>query len=334
MTRETTAPSKKKFPADRFEERVSAAGTELRRRKIEILQVNLGKLCNLTCSHCHVEAGPSKKRENMDERTARAVLNFMDRCGPETLDLTGGAPEMNPHFRFLAAEARRRGLRVIDRCNLTVLFMPGQEDLAEFLAEQKIEIVASLPCYIKENVDRQRGRGTFDESIRALIRLNALGYGKEDSELILNLVYNPAGPHLPPDQRELEKDYKHRLREEAGIVFNRLYAITNMPITRYAGYLRALHQYDDYAALLSRAFNPAALEGLMCLNTLSVGWDGKLYDCDFNQALGMDMRNGKPLTVFDADPESLPGRKVLTADHCFGCTAGAGSSCQGALERA
>jgi len=316
---------------NRFEESVLASGVELRKRKIEILQVNVGKLCNLTCAHCHVEAGPSKTRENMDERTARAVADYMAQSGAETLDLTGGAPEMNPYFRFLVTEAKKRGLHVIDRCNLTVLFLPGQEDLAEFLAGNRAEVIASLPCYLKENVDKQRGRGTFDESVRALVRLNELGYGKEGTGLVLNLVYNPVGPHLPPAQEGLEKAYKQRLLEDAGIVFNRLYTITNMPITRYEKYLRALHQFEDYEEVLARNFNAATLKNLMCLNTLSVGWDGRLYDCDFNLALGMQIRNGEPFTIFNSRPQDLLDRPILTADHCFGCTAGAGSSCQGAL---
>ena len=337
-----------------FEKKIHSNGFRLTKGPIEILQVNLGKLCNMTCVHCHVEAGPTKTRENMDLRTTEAVAAYMKnsgiipppRFGPEgqsvsgryrgggikTLDLTGGAPEMNPHFRYLATEARQLGIHVIDRCNLTVLFLPGQENLGQFLADHNVEIIASLPCYLKENVDRQRGRGTFDKSIKGLQLLNRLGYGKEESGLALNLVYNPVGPHLPPDQHELEKDYKKRLKEDWGIAFNRLYTITNMPITRYAKYLRALNQYEAYVELLINSFNPATLEGLMCRNTLSVGWDGRLYDCDFNQMLGMQLRNGKPMTIFDVYIWNLEGRRIETGNHCFGCTAGCGSSCQGALE--
>lgn len=302
------------------------------KNKIEILQVNVGKLCNLACVHCHVEAGPSKTRENMDKRTAEAVIQLLDRFKIKTLDITGGAPEMNPHFRFLVTEARERNVHVIDRCNLTVLFLEGQANLAEFLASNQVEVIASFPCYLRENVDKQRGKGTFDESIEALKLLNRLGYGKKDSGLILNLVYNPVGPHLPPDQAELEMDYKERLSEDFGIVFNQLYTITNMPITRYEKYLRAMKQYDGYIELLNQSFNPITLEGLMCKNTLSIGWDGRIYDCDFNQALGMEIRNGKPLTIFDLDLKKLEGQEILTGNHCFGCTAGAGSSCQGALK--
>ena len=297
---------------DCFQERLRSSGTQLTKGAIEILQVNLGKLCNMTCVHCHVEAGPTKTRENMDRRTAEAVAAYMKNSGIKTLDLTGGAPEMNPNFRYLVGEARKLGIQVIDRCNLTVLFLAGQEDLAQFLAENEVEIVASLPCYLQENVDKQRGRGAFDESIKALQLLNRLGYGREggglrtqdhqdpgsvlesrDSGLTLNLVYNPVGPHLPPDQHELEKNYKEHLKEDWGIRFNRLYTITNMPITRYAKYLKALNQYEAYVELLINSFNPATLEGLMCRNTLSVGWDGRLYDCDFNLALRLALTDKK-----------------------------------------
>lgn len=323
----------KEITGSRFESKLEAAGLELKRGKIEILQVNLGKLCNLACVHCHVEAGPSKTRENMDEQTAQALVRFMDQCRPETLDLTGGAPELNPHFQYLVREARKRNLHVIDRCNLTVLFLPGQEATAQFLADHQVEIVASLPCYLRENVDKQRGKGVFDDSIRALLKLNELGYGKEGTGLLLNLVYNPIGHHLPPDQKALELDYKQRLLMDFGIIFNRLYTITNMPITRYQKYLSAFHQYENYIELLEKNFNPEAARHVMCRNTLSIGWDGRIYDCDFNQALDMEIRNGKPLTIFDLDLEKLEGFKILTGDHCFGCTAGAGSSCQGALQK-
>lgn len=315
-----------------FQEKVESAGTRLTKGPVEILQVNLGKLCNLTCAHCHVEAGPTKTKENMDRTTAEAVVTYMKNSGIKTLDLTGGAPEMNPNFRYLVTEARNFGVHVIDRCNLTVLLLPGQEDLGQFLADNRVEIVASLPCYLQKNVDKQRGKGTFDESIKALQILNNLGYGKENSKLILNLIYNPVGPYLPPDQMGLEKDYKERLQEDWDIVFNRLYTITNMPITRYAKYLQALNQYEIYQELLAKSFNSATLEGLMCRNTLNVGWDGRLYDCDFNQMLGMQLRNGKPMTISDVYLWNLEGRAIEVANHCFGCTAGCGSSCQGALK--
>lgn len=333
---------------NRFEEKLSLLKHELRKGKIEVLQVNLGKLCNLTCVHCHVEAGPTRTKENMDRKTAEAVVGFLKNSEIQILDLTGGAPEMNPNFRYLVEEARKREIHVIDRCNLTVFFLPGQEDLAEFLAGRQVEIVASLPCYTRENVDEQRGKGTFDESIKALQMLNRLGYGKNVGAnlrvrpfsgrhaglpLHLNLVYNPVGPHLPPAEEELERDYRRKLGEDFGIAFDRLYTITNMPVTRYAKYLKALNQYEAYQELLINRFNPAALKGLMCRNTLSVAWDGRLYDCDFNQALGMPMTNGKVFTIFNLQAEDLNSLKILTGEHCFGCTAGAGSSCQGAIER-
>ena len=316
-----------------FDEKVfSVTGGGLYKEKIEILQINVGKLCNLSCSHCHVEAGPSRTQENMDRRTVEAVVEFLTRSRAETLDITGGAPEMNPHFRYLVTKARGLGRRVIDRCNLTVFYEPGQEDTARFLAENQVEVIASLPCYTSENVDKQRGQGVFDESIRALIELNRLGYGKPDSELSLNLVYNPVGPHLPALQKKMEEDYKLKLRNDFGILFNRLYTITNMPITRYAKYLKAFGQLEDYQKLLFESFNPSTLGGLMCRNTLSISWDGTLYDCDFNQALHMSMGNGRPLTIFDPDKEEIENRRIKTAEHCFGCTAGTGSSCQGAIQ--
>ncbi len=317
---------------DRFRLKLVEHKYDLKKASIEILQVNVGKLCNLTCSHCHVEAGPTKTRENMDEQTARAVVNLMDTLGATTLDLTGGAPELNPYFRCLVVEARKRGMHVIDRCNLTVLFEKDMEDLVEFLAQHQVEVIASLPCYSKDNVDQQRGHGTFGKSIEALQKLNNLGYGNANSGLVLNLVYNPVGAHLPPAQDKLERDYKQRLKDDFGIVFNKLYTITNMPITRYAKYLKAFNQLEVYTELLINNFNPHTLDGLMCRNTLNISWDGKLFDCDFNQMLGMGMRNGRPLTVFNISKSDLEGWKVLTADHCFGCTAGAGSSCQGALK--
>jgi radical SAM/Cys-rich protein len=223
-------------------------------------------------------------------------------------------------------------MHIIDRCNLTILFETGMEDLAKFLAEHRVEVIASLPCYSKDNVDKQRGQGTFGQSIQALQKLNSLGYGKSDSDLILNLVYNPVGAHLPPSQEKLENDYKECLRNDFGIVFNKLYTITNMPITRYAKYLKAFNQLESYTELLINNFNPHTLDGLMCRNTLNISWDGRLFDCDFNQMLGMGMRNGKPFTVFNISKEDLENWQVLTANHCFGCTAGAGSSCQGALK--
>ncbi|MCA9398455.1 MAG: arsenosugar biosynthesis radical SAM protein ArsS [Candidatus Omnitrophica bacterium] len=314
-----------------FKSRLSQCGFSLQKHKIDILQVNVGKLCNMTCVHCHVEAGPTKTRENMSRETAEAVVRFLDLSGAGTLDITGGAPEMNPHFKYLVIEAKTRGIRVIDRCNLTIFYEKGMADLPNFLARHEVEIIASLPCYSEENVDKQRGRGTFNKSVEAIKWLNDLGYGRKKN-LKLNLVYNPVGPHLPPAQEKLESDYKEKLYADFGIVFNQLYTITNMPITRYAKYLKALNQYEAYAELLVNSFNPATVEGLMCFNTLSVGWDGQLYDCDFNQMLGLGIRNGKPFHISDIRMEDLQNWEILTGRHCYGCTAGAGSSCQGALK--
>ena len=315
-----------------FNRTLKENGIKLGKGKIEILQVNVGKLCNLTCSHCHVEAGPTKTRENMNFETAQAVVQLMDSPDVHTLDLTGGAPELNRHFKYLVTEARKRGLKVIDRCNLTIFYEIDMEGLPDFLAENEVEIVASLPCYQKDNVDKQRGKGVFNKSIEALRWLNRLGYGKEEKNFVLNLVYNPVGPHLPPSQEELEEEYKERLFKDFGITFNRLYAITNMPVTRYEKYLKAFNQYDDYMDLLRNNFNINTVNDLMCLNTLNVGWDGKIYDCDFNQMLEMQMRNGKLLTIFDLDLKNIQNFEILTGGHCFGCTAGCGSSCQGALK--
>lgn len=314
-----------------FDQKLSALGVKLKKRNLRILQVNVGKLCNLACVHCHVEAGPTKKKENMSGAIAEAVVQLMDHTCFETLDITGGAPELNPNFRYLVTEGKRRKLHVIDRSNLTVFFEPRMEKLPNFLAENGVEIIASLPCYSSKNVDQQRGRGTFVKSIEALRRLNRLGYGQEALGLILNLVYNPVGPHLPPSQAELEAEYKERLREDFGIIFNRLYTITNMPMTRYVKHLKAFGQYESYVELLINSFNSGTLERLMCRDTLSVSWDGALYDCDFNQMLGMQMRNGTRLTIFDLALDKIKDFEILTGDHCFGCTAGTGSSCQGAL---
>jgi radical SAM/Cys-rich protein len=311
----------------RFAEKIAAYSPHFRKTAIEVLQVNVGKYCNLACSHCHVEAGPHRK-EAMNARTVEAVLRFLDRSGIPKLDLTGGAPELNPHFEYLVREGRRLGRRVMDRCNLTVFFEPGCDDLPEFLARHEVEIIASLPCYSKDNVDRQRGDGVFEGSIAALRWLNRLGYGREGTGRTLHLVYNPVGAHLPPEQKELEDEYRERLWEDFEIVFNRLYTITNMPITRYAKYLRARGEYEAYVNLLVESFNPTTLNAVMCRNTLSVGWDGTLYDCDFNQMLGLAFPRR---TVFDVTREDLAGREIRTADHCFGCTAGCGSSCEGAI---
>lgn len=318
---------------NRFDEKLAHERYPLRKSRIDIVQVNVGKLCNQTCVHCHVDAGPTR-REIMTRDTIEAVLRLIRASGARTVDITGGAPELNPHFDYLVEECNRLGSYVIDRCNLTVFFEPDKGYLPDFLAAHKVEVIASLPCYSKENVDKQRGRGVFDKSIEALRWLNRLGYGTAGSDLALNLVYNPVGPYLPPDQKDLEADYKERLLTDFGIVFNRLFTITNMPISRFAAYLRSTRQYEAYMELLVTSFNPATLDGLMCRNTLSIGWDGKLYDCDFNQMLDMALHRDsrpEPLTVQDLVLTDLEGRAVDTGDHCFGCTAGAGSSCAGSL---
>lgn len=304
----------------------------LRRRAVETLQVNLGYTCNQSCLHCHVNAGPNRT-EQMSAATVELVLETLAAKRIRTLDLTGGAPELNPHFRSLVSRARAAGVHVIDRCNLTVLFEPGQEDTAEFLAEQGVEIVASLPCYQEDNVDRQRGAGVFEKSITALCLLNALGYGHLP-ELPLSLVYNPQGASLPPDQKKLERDYRQQLGDEHGIVFTRLLALANMPIARFGSTLISKGSFQDYLALLRSAHQPANLEHVMCRSLVSVDWQGYLHDCDFNQMLGL------PLVIDGVAPRShlrdwltadLEGNPIVVADHCWGCTAGQGSSCGGAL---
>lgn len=316
-----------------FDEMLAQQGCgPLLREDISTLQINVGKLCNQACHHCHVDAGP-KRTEIMTEEVAERILQLLA-ASPAiaTVDVTGGAPELNPNFRPLVTRSRELGRKVIDRCNLTVLFEPGQEGLGEFLAASDVEIVASLPCYTADNVDAQRGRGVFEKSIRALQHLNSLGYGKPGSPLTLNLVYNPLGATLPPEQSHLEADYKRRLREHFGIEFHRLFTLANMPISRFAGLLRRSGTYDEYMTLLSRNFNPATVAGLMCRSLISVGWDGVLYDCDFNQMLEIGMSKRR-VTVWDVEAFSnMRGQAIATGAHCFGCTAGAGSSCAGALQ--
>ena len=304
----------------------------LRRRGVETLQLNLGYRCNQSCQHCHVNAGP-KRTEEMSAETVSAVLDFVAASPSVTcLDLTGGAPELNPHFRSLVLAARARGLRVIDRCNLTILEEPGQEDLAEFLAAHRVEIVASLPCYLEENVDRQRGSGVFAASLRALQRLNRLGYGQPHSGLPLNLVYNPQGPSLPPPQAQLEIDYKRHLGENYGIVFSQLFSLANMPIQRFGSMLISKGQFNAYLQTLRSAHQAGNLDGVMCRSLLSVDWQGWLYDCDFNQQLGLAIADGnRRQHISEATAATLEQRPILVAEHCYGCTAGQGSSCGGAL---
>jgi radical SAM/Cys-rich protein len=314
-----------------FEQTLAQSGlAPLGATAIQLLQVNVGKLCNQTCRHCHVDAGP-ERREIMSQETMTLCLDALERGDIPILDITGGAPEMNPHFRWFVAEARRLGRHVLDRCNLSILLTSGHDDLPEFLAEQRVEIVASLPCYLAENTDAQRGDGVFAKSIAALRRLNALGYGQPDSGLTLTLVYNPLGLHLPPPQPALEAAYRRELAERHGIVFNRLYTLANMPISRFLEDLARTNRHEEYLAKLVAAYNSEAVSGLMCRTTLSVGWDGRLYDCDFNQMLELDLAAGLPRHIRDFDAAALSHRRIVTAQHCYGCTAGSGSGCQGAI---
>jgi radical SAM/Cys-rich protein len=314
-----------------FDDVLSEHGLELVRGEVRTLQVNVGKLCNMACHHCHVEAGP-KRTERMSRQVAERVVELLaSNPRVELLDLTGGAPEMNESFRFLVTEARRLGRRVIDRCNLTILFEPGMDGLAEFLAAKEVHVVASLPCYQAENVERQRGRGAFGKSILALWNLNALGYGRPGSALRLDLVYNPLGASLPPPQGRLEAKYREELGRLFGIEFHQLLTLTNMPIKRFAWSLERSGELERYMSLLVNHFNPATVPELMCRSLLSVAWDGRLFDCDFNQMLEIDLAGGRR-TVWDvASLAELSERRIATAAHCFGCTAGAGSSCGGAL---
>ena len=303
----------------------------LTRATLDALQVNLGYRCNLSCAHCHVNAGPTRT-EMMSRETVATVLDVLQQRRVRTLDLTGGAPELNPHFRWLVSSARAMGVHVIDRCNLTVLFEPGMEDLGAFLAEENVEVVASLPCYLETNVEQQRGKGVYDDSIRAIRHLNSLGYGS-DPALPLNLVYNPLGPVLPPPQDALEADYKRELAARFSVHFNQLYTITNMPISRFGAVLLAQGQFHEYMTLLRDNYSAANLDGVMCRSMLSVDWRGHLYDCDFNQmleipVLASDRRHLGDL-LDDGDVADWP---IATGEHCFGCTAGQGSSCGGALD--
>jgi radical SAM/Cys-rich protein len=302
-----------------------------RRKRTDILQLNLGKYCNLTCVHCHVNAGP-RRREIITRETIDRILEWLSNAEIHTVDLTGGAPEMIPDFRYLVGRLRKMPQveTIIDRCNLAIFLEPGYDWLADFLKANRVKIVASMPCYKLDNVDAQRGDGVFDSSIRALQLLNRLGYGRM-AELPLDLVYNPNGDFLPPDQTELERAYRSELKKHFDIDFHRLYTLTNMPIGRFASWLKHQGKLAAYMQLLIEAFNPASVGGLMCQNTLSVGWRGEVYDCDFNQQLGMQWKNDEPLFLWDLDSERLQGRLVAMDNHCFGCTAGNGSSCGGAL---
>jgi radical SAM/Cys-rich protein len=306
---------------------------KIRRGALETLQVNLGYKCNQACFHCHVNASPDRK-EMMSAATIDEVIAFIRAAKVKTLDLTGGAPELNEHFRTLVRAARAQGVRVIDRCNLTILDEPGQEDLAEFLAEQGVEVTASLPCYSQDNVDKQRGEGVFEKSIDGLKKLNALGYGKPGSGLDLHLVYNPQGPRLPPSQEKLEADYHRLLKDNFGIVFNHLYTITNMPIQRFGSTLVSKGEFEGYMDLLVSSFQPQNLDSVMCKSLISVDYLGYVYDCDFNQMLALPLHHGDRIKthlreLMDVD---LLGNPIVVKDHCYGCTAGQGSSCGGALD--
>jgi radical SAM/Cys-rich protein len=302
----------------------------LRADGVEVLQVNLGRLCNQACAHCHIEATPDSS-ETMDAETVDACIAALAGSDIPTIDLTGGAPELNPHFRRLVEESVKLGRHVMVRCNLTVFFEPGNEDLPRFYADCGVEVIASMPCYTRENVDAQRGEGVFEKSIKALKLLNDVGYGKPGTGLILNLVYNPGGASLPGSQSELEADYKRELGDGYGVVFNNLFTITNMPIGRFREYLGRSDAYDNYMAELIDGYNPAAAGAVMCRNTVSVGWRGGLYDCDFNQMLALKCGDGAPTDIRDFDVERLRSRKLVTGLHCYGCTTGAGSSCGGAV---
>ncbi|MFN2502254.1 MAG: arsenosugar biosynthesis radical SAM (seleno)protein ArsS [Pyrinomonadaceae bacterium] len=313
-----------------FDERLG--GRELRPFAIDTLQVNVGKLCNQACKHCHVDASP-KRAEIMSGETIDECLRVLRECQIPTLDITGGAPELNPCFRRFVAEARKVGVKILVRHNLTVMFEDGQSDLPEFFAEKRVEVICSLPYFLQQQTDAQRGNGVFDKSIEGLKRLNSVGYGVEEG-LVLNLVYNPVGAFLPPEQAQIEADFKRELVSRYGITFNNLYTITNMPIARFLDWLRRSGNEEAYMRKLVDAFNPATLSGLMCRNSISVDWTGRLYDCDFNQMLDIQVEAAGTETIYDFEIGKLAARRIATADHCFGCTAGAGSSCGGAVAAA
>jgi radical SAM/Cys-rich protein len=320
------------FPAGTFDQTLTANNlSKLRTGPLQIFQVNLGKMCNQTCAHCHVDAGP-ERREIMTRSTAARILEFFLGANIQTLDLTGGAPELNPNFRWLVEQSTAGGRQVIDRCNLTILTAAGFTDLPEFLAAHRVQVIASLPCYLEENCDAQRGNGAFANSITAIRMLNRLGYGQTGTGLELDLVYNPVGFHLPPPQEQLESDYRRELMSRYGIRFSRLLTITNMPISRYLEQLLSAGKYSEYMSKLINAFNPEATAGLMCRNTLSVDWQGYIYDCDFNQMLDIPAF-GRRTHIDQIDIARLLDREIQTANHCFGCTAGSGSSCQGSIVR-
>ncbi len=317
---------------DAFSKKLNEIGKmPLRSGALEILQINLGYMCNQVCEHCHVDAGPDRK-EIMTKEIMNYCLKAIDTSEIHTVDLTGGAPEMNPHFKWFVEELSERGVKVIVRSNLTILVSNKRyREYPEFFKKNKIVVVASLPCYTEENVDKQRGIGVFSSSIEALKKLNELGYGQEGSDLELNLVFNPGGFSLPPDQKALEADYKAKLKHDFGIEFHNLFTITNLPISRFLDYLLVAGKYEEYMSKLVNAFNPVTVEEVMCRNTLSVGWKGELFDCDFNQMLELSLEQKSPQSIRDFNLELLEKRAIVTNQHCFGCTAGSGSGCQGAL---
>ncbi len=314
-----------------FETRLDQVGLfPLRATGMTVFQINVGKLCNQTCKHCHVDAGPDRT-ESMSRETAELCIQALAKTDIPTVDITGGAPELNPNFRWLVEQARDLGRHVMDRCNLSVLLIPSQAGLAEFLAAHRVEIIASLPSYRASQTDAQRGDGIFEKSIQALHRLNQLGYGRPDSGLALNLVYNPVGAFLPPKQEAIEAQFRTELRARHGVEFTHLYTITNMPISRFLGFLLESGNYEQYMERLANAFNPTAAAGVMCRYTISVSWDGTLYDCDFNQMLDLPVDHGAPAHIRDFDPVQLSQRQIVTRNHCYGCTAGSGSSCGGSV---
>ena len=312
-----------------FAQHINHRDQPLTRTSLETLQINVGKLCNQACRHCHVDASPTRT-EIMSKKTMDQLLAFLAKSDVKTVDLTGGAPELNSHFQYFVKAIRALNIHVMVRCNLTVIFEPGREDLPSFYKSNQIELVCSLPCYLEDNVDEQRGKGVYQKSIEALQVLNGVGYGQDGSGLQLDLVYNPVGASLPPDQDELEADYKHELKERFGIVFNRLYTITNMPISRFGEFLKRRGLHEAYMHTLIDNFNGQTLHNVMCRSLVSIDWQGNVFDCDFNQMLDMHA-TGQPQKVWDFTPEELVGRKIRVDNHCFGCTAGAGSSCGGEL---
>ncbi|MFT2009579.1 arsenosugar biosynthesis radical SAM (seleno)protein ArsS [Pontibacter sp. 13R65] len=316
----------------RFREKLQTADLfPLKAQHLEILQVNVGYMCNQTCTHCHVDAGPDRK-EVMTRDTMAACLQAVKTSGIKTVDITGGAPEMNPHFCWFVSELAKLGTEVLVRSNLTILVSNKKyHQYPAFFKEHQVQVIASLPCYTKANTDKQRGEGVFSASLEAIKRLNEVGYGKESTGLLLNLVYNPGGAAIAPDQQRLEQDYKRELLENFGLEFNNLFTITNLPISRFLDYLLMTEKYEQYMETLINAFNPAAARKVMCRNTFSVGWDGQLYDCDFNQMLQLPLKRGLPQHIQDFKADLLQNREISIGQHCYGCTAGAGSSCQGAL---